>query len=108
MKLSIIIPVYNEEQTIESLINKVINNNYQNKEILIIDDFSKDKSINKINLFKELNIIKIIQHNKNKGKGACLRTASEYVTGDICLIQDGDLEYDPKEHTRLIKPILDG
>tara|TARA_B100001059_G_C17825507_1_gene581098 strand:+ start:2538 stop:3245 length:708 start_codon:yes stop_codon:yes gene_type:complete len=108
MKLSVIIPVYNEENTVEILINKVINNNYDNKEIIIIDDFSKDNSYEKILNFKKYSNIKIIQHQYNKGKGSCLRTAQEFITGEICLIQDGDLEYDPKEHVRLIKPIIEG
>ena len=108
MKLSVIIPVYNEEKTIELLVNKVINNKYDNKEIIIIDDFSKDNSFDKIKKFEKFKNIKIIQHTYNKGKGACLRTAQDFISGDICLIQDGDLEYDPIEHIRLIKPIIDG
>ncbi len=108
MKLSIIIPVYNEENTIKKLIHKVINNNYENKEIIIIDDCSSDKSLEIINNYPNNSEFIILKHKKNKGKGACIKTAIEFVTGDICLIQDADLEYDPKEHVRLINPILNG
>ncbi len=108
MKLSIIIPVYNEEQTIEVILEKVLDNQYSNKEIIIVDDCSTDKSLKKLEKFKGRPEIKIIKHEINKGKGACLKTASKMITGDICLIQDADLEYDPIEHVRLIKPILDG
>ena len=108
MKLSIIIPVYNEEQTIELILEKVLDNQYSNKEIIVVDDCSTDKSLEKLKKFKSNSEIKIIKHEINKGKGACLRTASKFITGDICLIQDADLEYDPIEHVRLIKPILDG
>ena len=108
MKLSIIIPVYNEENTIEILIKKVLDNHYANKEIIIIDDFSTDNSLKILDKFKDLPDIKILRHEKNKGKGACIRTAIKEINGDICLIQDADLEYDPKEHVRLIKPIIDG
>ena len=108
MKLSVIIPVYNEENTIDLLIQKVIDNQYENKEIIIVDDFSQDKSLEKINKYNKYKNIKIIQHDRNKGKGACLRTATKYIDGDICLIQDADLEYDPGDHIRLIKPIIEG
>lgn len=108
MKLSIIIPVFNEENTIDELITKVINNQYENKEIIIVDDFSHDRSFEIINKYKDNKMFKIIKHEKNIGKGGCLKTASKFVEGEICLIQDADLEYDPKDHIRMIKPIIEG
>jgi len=107
-KLSIIIPVYNEEKTIAEVINRVLNVQLKNieKEIIIVDDFSTDNTreiLKKINNNKT----KILYHAKNMGKGSAIRTALKYVTGDIILIQDADLEYKPEEHPKLIKPILD-
>ncbi len=107
MKLSIIIPCFNEENTIELIIKKVINNSYNNKEIIIIDDYSSDKSrilIEKIKK-KYLNI-KTKYHDINLGKGACIRSGLSIVEGQIVLIQDSDLEYNPNEHIKLIEPIL--
>ena len=108
MKLSVIIPCYNEESTIETILNRVINNNYNNKEIIVIDDCSNDNSKNIIQKYKNNNLFKIIFNDKNMGKGFCLREAINLASGDICIIQDADLEYDPAEHIRVIQPILDG
>lgn len=107
MKLTVIIPCYNEENTINELVNKVINNNYSNKEIIIIDDCSTDKSREIIEKFKNKNNFKIIYHKKNMGKGACIKSAIKEASGEICIIQDADLEYDPKEHLKVISPILE-
>ncbi len=108
MKLSVIIPCYNEDKTIGTVLKKVINNNYKNKEIIVIDDFSTDNSKNVIKKYENNKIFKLIFNKKNKGKGFCVRSGFDIATGDICLIQDADLEYDPSEHVKLIKPILDG
>ena len=75
MKLSVIIPCYNEESTIETILNRVINNNYNNKEIIVIDDCSTDNSKNIIQKYKNNNLFKIIFNDKNMGKGFCLREA---------------------------------
>ena len=109
MKLSIIIPVYNEEKTILRVINKVKNQKIGRlkKEIIVIDDFSKDHT-KKILLKLNSKNIKIFFHQKNKGKGAAIRTGLKHTTGDIILIQDADLEYNPQEYPKLIKPILQG
>jgi len=107
MKLTVIIPCYNEEKTINELINKVINNNYENKEIIIIDDCSTDKSKEIIGNFENKENFKIIYHEKNMGKGSCIKSAIKEASGEICIIQDADLEYDPKEHIKVINPILE-
>ncbi len=106
MKLSIIIPVYNEEKTIAELLKKVegINLDIQ-KEIVVVDDGSKDKTIDILKSFKN---IELVEHEKNQGKGAAIRTGIKHATGDIILIQDADLEYDPNDYLSLIQPILDG
>ena len=103
--LTIIIPCYNEEKTIQKIIQKVLKQEYIEKQIIVVDDKSSDDSIKKILILKN-KINKIIFHNKNKGKGACIRSAQKYVKGDILIIQDADLEYDPKDYKKLIDPII--
>ena len=107
MKLSVVIPCYNEENTIKKLIESVLNSPVEPKEIVIVDDYSEDKTRD---FLKEVNLpnIKIIYHNKNLGKGAALRTGFNAVSGDICIIQDADLEYDPQEYENVIDPIVTG
>jgi len=108
MKLSIIIPVYNEKDTVKKILEKVKRVNLEGvkKEIIIIDDNSSDGSIEELKKIKEPNII--IKFNKiNKGKGYCIRKAIKYVTGDLVIFQDADLEYDPEDYKKLIKPILE-
>ena len=102
-KISIIIPCYNENSTIEKIIKKVLNTKFK-KELIIIDDCSTDGSREKITKLKSKFIKKKIFHNKNKGKGACIKSALKYIGGEITIIQDADLEYDPKDYLKLIKP----
>lgn len=106
MKISIIIPVYNEKNTISQLIDKV-KAVALNKEIIIVNDGSTDGSKEILDKIKDENI-KIIHHSQNLGKGAAIHTALKYVTGDIVIIQDADLEYDPNDYHKLIAPILSG
>jgi glycosyltransferase involved in cell wall biosynthesis len=106
LKLSIIIPVYNEEKTIEKIIEKV-KKSWENKQIIIVDDGSKDKTPQILKKIKEKDI-EIYFHSKNQGKGAAIRTAVSKANGDCTIIQDADLEYDPQDFNKLLKPILDG
>lgn len=107
MILSIIIPCYNEAETILLLIKAVKNSPVTNREIIIVDDGSKDGTRDILNQLNDPEI-RIIFHSKNKGKGAALRTGFNEAKGDICIVQDADLEYDPQEFPIVIQPILDG
>jgi len=106
-KITILIPCYNEKQTIEKIVSKVKASNISDKEIIIVDDCSNDgtKEILKSKINQLVN--KIVYHEKNLGKGACIRTGLDHVTGEIVIIQDADLEYDPNDYKKLINPIND-
>jgi glycosyltransferase involved in cell wall biosynthesis len=110
MRLSVIIPCYNELKTIDQVIKAVNDSPYKNKEIIVVDDFSKDGTREKLKNETESSglVSRIIYHEVNQGKGAALRTGIAAATGDIIIIQDADLEYDPMEYERLIEPILHG
>ena len=108
MKLSIIIPCYNELNTLKDIIKAVRKFHYNNKEIILIDDFSSDGTRDLIRKSIEAKVDKVIFHNKNIGKGAAIRSGIKAATGDIVVIQDADLEYDPEEILKVIEPILDG
>lgn len=108
MKLSVIIPVYNERKTVETLISRVLEVNIE-KEIVIVDDFSTDgtRELLESRCEQDSNL-KILYHERNKGKGFAIRTALGHAKGDIVLIQDADLEYDPEEYYNLLDPIIKG
>lgn len=110
MKLSIIIPAYNEENTIEKLIQHVSEVELPNieKEIVVVNDCSKDGTLKIVNKIQKHFGLKIISHDKNQGKGAAVKNGLIASTGDIVVIQDADLEYDPREYGVLIAPILNG
>ena len=107
-KLSVVIPIYNEEKTLNRVIDAVLAIDLPlAKEIIIVDDASTDGTQKLIEQLPDEGIVKIF-HKKNQGKGAALRSGFAKATGDIVLIQDADLEYDPTEYPKLLKPILDG
>ena len=107
MKLSVVIPVYNERKTLDELISRVEAVNIE-KEIIIIDDASTDGTRDLLKKYEGQERFKVIYQSKNAGKGSALRAGFEKAEGEIIIVQDGDLEYDPKEYPQLIKPILDG
>lgn len=112
MRLSVVIPVYNEKKTLFEIIRRVLASPIQlERELVLIDDCSRDGTRA---LYPRLGEefpgadIRLIQHELNQGKGAALRTGFAAATGDIILVQDADLEYDPNDYPKLVEPILDG
>ena len=108
MRVSIIIPCYNEESTIKQIINKINSETTIEKEIIVIDDYSNDKTREILENEIKQNVHKIILNDKNYGKGYSIRKGIENATGDSILIQDADLEYDPSDYNKLLQPIKKG
>jgi glycosyltransferase involved in cell wall biosynthesis len=109
MKTSIVIPCFNELKTIDKVISNILNVDISmEKEIIVVDDASTDGTGDYLRSIANIPLILVLQHEVNKGKGAALRTAFRCVSGDIVIIQDADLEYDPFEYPKLLQPILDG
>jgi glycosyltransferase involved in cell wall biosynthesis len=115
VKLSVLVPVYNEERTLEEVVRRVCAVQLP-KEIILVDDGSKDGSREILTKLKDrnerandsLNQIKVFFQPENQGKGAAIKTAISHVTGDVVIVQDADLEYDPKDYPSLLEPIQDG
>ncbi|MUG98655.1 glycosyltransferase [Scytonema sp. UIC 10036] len=107
MKLSVIIPCFNEVKTIRKVVEAVKGSPVKNLEIIIVDDCSIDGSRELLRSKIETQVDRVIYHPKNKGKGAALRTGFANATGDIIIVQDADLEYDPQEYPIMIQPILE-
>jgi glycosyltransferase involved in cell wall biosynthesis len=108
MKLSVVISCYNERNTIEALVKTVKEAPYADKEIIIVDDFSTDGTRDILRTRLEGGGITVVYHERNRGKGAALRTGFKHANGDIVIVKDADLEYDPAEYPRIVKPILEG
>lgn len=109
MKVSIVMPCYNEIRTIETIVDKVLSVHLDlDREVVIVDDASTDGTRDYLQTLRSGDDITVIFHEENRGKGAALRTGFQHATGDIILIQDADLEYDPNEYGKLLQPILDG
>tara|TARA_B100000427_G_scaffold329741_1_gene347427 strand:- start:2531 stop:3235 length:705 start_codon:yes stop_codon:yes gene_type:complete len=106
MLVTIIIPCYNEKNTIEQIINKILNIKGIDKQIILVDDCSNDGTkeilLNKI----ESKVDKIIYHDFNKGKGSAIKSSIQFIKGEIVIIQDADLEYDPSDYINLLKPFI--
>ena len=105
MKLSVVIPCYNESKTIESIVEAVKAGPVKNLEIIIVDDFSTDGTRDILENKISNKVEKVLYHEKNQGKGAALRTGIKAATGDVLVIQDADLEYDPQEYPLLLELI---
>ena len=106
MKISVVVPVFNERNTIEAIIDRIKAVPLK-MEIVVVDDCSNDGTREILNRMND-DMVKIIYHEANMGKGAALRTGFRNITNDIVIVQDADLEYDPGEYHKLIKPIIDG
>ena len=108
MKLSVVMPVYNEERTLEEIVRRVQATPFD-KEIILVNDCSKDGTAALLEkLAKEQSNVRVFHHAQNMGKGGALATGFSKVTGDVVLIQDADLEYDPSDYPVLLRPILEG
>jgi glycosyltransferase involved in cell wall biosynthesis len=109
MKLSVVIPCYNELNTIDAILEAVQKAPYPDKEIILVDDCSRDGTREKIKAeIEPRGTVKVLYHDVNMGKGAALRSGFKAATGDVVIVQDADLEYDPNEYPSIVQPIMEG
>ena len=107
-KLTVVIPCYNEKDSIHTIVNKVLAAPIENKEIIIVDDKSTDGTSEILDREIAPLVSRIIHHEVNRGKGGALRTGFAHATGDVVMIQDADLEYDPNEYPLVVTPVVRG
>lgn len=107
VKLSVVMPVYNEEKTIEQIVERV-QAVALDKELIVVDDCSTDETAQILDRLEEADNVRVFRHDRNRGKGAALRTGFTEARGEVVIIQDADLEYDPQEYPKLLEPILEG
>lgn len=107
MKISVIIPVFNEFKTLRQVVEQVVAVNMV-KEIIVVDDASTDGTRELLEKELKEKVDKVVYHPVNQGKGAALRTGFQHATGDVVIVQDADLEYDPNEYALLLQPVPDG
>ena len=112
MKVSIVIPLYNERATLETLLHRVLESSAAlDREVIVVDDCSRDGSWEELQRVRDRvgdPPLRIFRHEHNQGKGAAVRTGFSHIQGDVAIVQDADLEYDPREYPRLLEPILEG
>src|SRR5438876_6038424 len=106
--LTVIVPVYNEAATVSTLLRRVVDAPYPDKQIVVVDDGSTDDTPAALAPWVSVPGVHLLRHSVNRGKGAAVRTALEHAHGTVTLIQDADLEYDPNDYPRLVEPINQG
>jgi glycosyltransferase involved in cell wall biosynthesis len=107
MRVSIVVPCFNEVDTVEEIVRRINKAPLKSKEIIVVDDFSTDGTRELLMGSLKSRVDRVIFHEQNRGKGAALRSGFSAATGNLIIVQDADLEYDPEDYTKLVQPILD-